>query len=78
MVMKIANILYGWYMKLSGGNQRMADKRMEICGRCEHDVHVSGIGDVCDMCGCVLDAKVRVRGEKCKMGKWEREAKRKG
>jgi hypothetical protein len=28
------------------------------------------IGDVCDECGCVLEAKARVLDEQCDLNKW--------
>jgi hypothetical protein len=28
------------------------------------------LGDICNECGCVLDAKARVIDEKCELNKW--------
>lgn len=28
------------------------------------------LGDICGECGCVLEAKARVKDEKCKLNKW--------
>jgi hypothetical protein len=28
------------------------------------------LGDICNECGCILDAKARVKDEKCELNKW--------
>jgi hypothetical protein len=42
---------------------------MEICSKCEYRIKILN-EDICDLCGCVLDAKCRVKEEKCYNNKW--------
>ena len=40
---------------VTGMTKQIYKDRMDICNRCEHNVH-----GICELCGCVLKAKVRV------------------
>ena len=51
-------------MQINIKEQDLANYRLNICKHCQHNVKFLG-QDSCDLCGCILDAKVRVRGEKC-------------
>lgn len=66
---KIINILKGWFRKIFGLNQTLADVRLKICNQCPHKVNTS-LGYVCDECGCIIDAKTRVEDEHCDLDKW--------
>lgn len=68
-IKKVINIFKGWYYKIFKKKQDLASKRLEICNRCTSKTK-SAIGDVCSHCGCVLDAKTRVKDEQCEMNKW--------
>lgn len=70
VIQKIINILKGWYYRLFNKNEKLAKKRISICNKCKSKVHVELIGDICDECGCVLEAKARVKDEKCELNKW--------
>lgn len=70
MVKKLINIIKGWYYKIFNKNDKLAKKRIAICKRCNSCVHIDMIGDICDECGCVLEAKARVLDEQCKLNKW--------
>lgn len=70
MVKKLINIIKGWYYKIFNKNDKLAKKRIAICKRCNSCVHIDIIGDICDECGCVLEAKARVLDEQCKLNKW--------
>lgn len=70
MVRKIINIIKGWYYKFFEKNKKLATDRLAICALCKSKVCLEIIGDICDECGCVLDAKVRVKDEKCNLNKW--------
>ena len=37
---------------------------------CNHREHIEMIGDICAVCGCVLEAKARVEDEYCELNKW--------
>lgn len=66
---KIGNIIKGWFRKIFGLNQTLADIRLAICNQCPHRVYTS-LGYACDQCGCVIDAKTRVEDEYCDLDKW--------
>ena len=40
---------------VTGMTKQIYKDRMDICNSCEHNVH-----GICELCGCVLKAKVRV------------------
>lgn len=63
MVKKLINIIKGWYYKIFNKNDKLAKKRIAICKRCNSCVHIDMIGDICNECGCVLEAKARVLDE---------------
>lgn len=67
---KVVNIIKGWYFKFFNKNEQLAKKRIAICNKCESKVTIALIGDICDECGCVLEAKARVKDEQCKLNKW--------
>lgn len=65
----VINIIKGWYFKLFGKKQSLADIRLDICNTCEHKIKTS-LGEACSQCGCILDAKARVEDEQCDLDKW--------
>lgn len=67
--MKIINIFVGWFNKIFKKNNRLSKYRMSICKECEFNVKFLK-EDICTQCGCFLDAKTRVRKEKCVENKW--------
>jgi hypothetical protein len=91
MILKITNILKGFLYFLTGGNAKLSKNRMDICKRCAHYNFRHGevfkktffgsltfnivFGAFCDLCGCFLKAKTRVRGENCPQDfpKWKNE-----
>lgn len=70
MVRKIINIFKGWYYKFFNKNEQLARKRIAVCKKCESLEHIDILGDICGECGCILEAKARVKDEKCKLNKW--------
>ena len=70
VIYKLINIIKGWYFKIFNQNKELAKKRIATCIMCEHKEHVEIIGDICELCGCVLEAKARVQDEKCELNKW--------
>lgn len=70
MVKKLINIIKGWYFKLFNKNERLAIKRIAICKKCDSRMHIDMLGDICAECGCVLEAKARVKDEECELNKW--------
>ena len=70
MVKKLINIIKGWYFSIFNKNEELARKRIAICKKCKSCVHIDKLGDICDECGCILDAKARVKDEYCVLNKW--------
>lgn len=66
----VKNIIKGWYYKFFNKNKKLATKRIAICKTCNSCLHIDIIGDICNECGCVLEAKARVKEEQCKLNKW--------
>ena len=58
-----------WY-NITRQNDKLASKRMEICNSCEHKMTIKYVGDICSICGCILENKTRLINEKCDLGKW--------
>jgi hypothetical protein len=42
---------------------------MPICKKCEH-IENTKLGDICGLCGCILESKTRVEDEHCELNKW--------
>lgn len=70
MVNKLKNIIKGWYYKIFNKNEQLAKKRISICRGCTSKMHIDMVGDICAECGCVLEAKARVKDEQCELNKW--------
>lgn len=70
IIKKIGAILKGWYYKIFNKNEQLARKRLAICNKCYSKEHIEVLGDICKECGCILDAKVRVKDEYCELSKW--------
>lgn len=70
MVKKLINIIKGWYFYIFNKNEQLAKKRITICKKCHSRTHIDRVGDICDECGCVLEAKARVKDEQCELNKW--------
>lgn len=66
---KIRNIILGWLFKLFKIAPKLSEKRLDICNNCEYRKN-SPLGDICEKCGCVLDAKTRLIDEHCDLDKW--------
>lgn len=66
---KMVNIIKGWYYKIFNKKNKLAEYRLNICDNCPNKVHTP-LGEACNECGCILDAKTRVIDEKCDMNKW--------
>lgn len=65
----IKNIIIGWYRKLTNKNKNLAEYRLNICKKCPYRKKILN-EDICDLCGCILDAKVRVENEICYDDRW--------
>lgn len=66
---KIRNIIKGTFFNVLRKEQELADKRIPICKKCEH-IENTKLGDICGLCGCILESKTRVEDEHCELNKW--------
>lgn len=67
---KPITILKSIWFNLTNKNERLAKKRLDICNQCDKKINIKYVGDVCDICGCILDNKTRVKDENCDLCKW--------
>lgn len=68
MVKKLLAIIKGNYYRIFDINANTT--RDDICKICEERKYLFGYGYYCNCCGCLIDAKIRVKDEKCPKGKW--------
>jgi|GEM_PF-6041839 len=47
------------------------ERRLRICFECEHVHRIGKTIKTCTVCGCVLNFKARLNGQKCPKGKWD-------
>jgi len=66
----IKNIIKGWWYKLTNRNLNLKASRLKICDACEYKKQLTKHVFICALCGCVLDAKARVKDEHCELNKW--------
>ena len=64
---KPLTILKSIYYRLLNKNKDI--RRLSICNQCNHKLNIK-FGDICDLCGCVLDNKTRIKDEHCELNKW--------
>ncbi len=70
MVKKLWNIIKGTYFNITKKHQDKANERLSICNQCPNTEYIKGLGEICKLCGCVLESKTRVDNERCEMNKW--------
>lgn len=63
------NIIKGNWFRCTNNNEVLYRIRYPKCYNCVHRQD-SPIGEICGECGCPLDAKLRVKDEKCVIGLW--------
>lgn len=67
---KPLTILKSIWFNLTGKYENLAERRLEICKNCDKKINIKYVGDVCDVCGCILDNKTRIEDEHCDLCKW--------
>lgn len=67
---RLRQILTGWLFWLIRKNNGLSRKRMNVCKTC--DYKRGKWISVCWLCGCVLQAKTRVKSAYCNADKWEK------
>lgn len=60
----------GGYLKSE--SKILSDKRLAICEKCPHskDLYNRGWINYCNICGCMLKIKTRLKSSKCPDGRW--------
>lgn len=58
-------IILGWWFWVTNKNNPLAQARLNVCSNCEFRKWAT-----CGRCGCVLQAKARIRDEECPEKKW--------
>jgi hypothetical protein len=59
--LKISSII----SRLGLAEEKLAETRLKICGKCEHYSHHQ-----CAKCGCFMFIKARIKAMKCPIGLW--------
>jgi hypothetical protein len=49
--------------------EELQKERLDICSNCEFYKESFGI-NVCDVCGCYMSMKVKIKQLECPKGKW--------
>ena len=67
---EIINILKGNYNRIFNKETKLYNKRYKQCKGCPNKETIETIGEICGICGCPLQSKLRVKDEKCDLNKW--------
>lgn len=67
---KLKNIFLGTYRNIFNEKEDLAKQRYKICITCSHNKFYKGFA-ICDLCGCILNSKIRVDDEICPENKWK-------
>ncbi len=57
-----------WLLGLDAATRPLVEKRLAVCAGCEQ--RRNGVIGTCRVCGCALQAKVRLAHEHCPLAKW--------
>lgn len=60
------SIILGWWYWITNYNNWLAQDRLKYCSPCKYRK-----GMLCGECGCVLQAKARLKEEECPKGFWK-------
>lgn len=67
---KPLTIIKSIWFNIINKNENLYEKRLKICNTCNKKINIKYVGDVCDICGCILDNKTRIKDEHCDLCKW--------
>jgi len=62
----LGSIILGWWYWITNANNKISKERLSICSVCPIRK-----GMLCSDCGCVLQAKARLKEEECPRGFWK-------
>ena len=66
---QVNQIAQGFYNNLAGKETSLYEQRISICRECS-EIKEGLLGEMCKVCGCVLQSKARVREANCPKNKW--------
>lgn len=67
---EIIQIIKGNINRLLRRRTGLYSKRYFECSKCEHREDYPVVGEICGLCGCPLESKLRVEDEHCEIDKW--------
>ena len=67
---KMWNILEGNFKNLFHIYPKFSRKRYAACRSCDQKLYIPLFGFICKKCGCIIESKITVKDEKCKLNKW--------
>lgn len=67
---KIFIILIATFNNIFGINKDISIPRLRICEKCNQKKRYEIVGDVCNICGCILKSKTTIESEECPLKKW--------
>lgn len=67
---ELLHIIKGNYNRLLHKKQSLFSSRYAICSKCSNRETYPPIGEMCGICGCPLQSKLRVKDETCALNKW--------
>lgn len=67
--MSLKGIIEGHINEALNAKEELFVSRYEFCAFCPERVN-SAVGEVCNICGCRLQAKLRAEKEVCPVEKW--------
>ena len=68
--LEVINIIKGNFNRLFNRKESLFEYRYRMCRHCFHKETIESLGEVCGICGCPLQSKLRVEDEKCDLEKW--------
>lgn len=70
IILKLWNILIGNLKNIFHIYPDYARQRYPICMSCNQKLYIPLVGFICKKCGCIINSKITVKDEKCKLNKW--------
>lgn len=67
---KFLHIIEGNFKRLFNIRTPFEEDRQKICKECIYQKYEKGFGHYCDLCGCPIKSKTKVKDEHCIIEKW--------
>lgn len=64
------NILEGNVKNILHIYPDFARHRHKVCMSCDQKLYIPLFGFICKKCGCIIESKITVKNEQCKLNKW--------